>query len=322
MFLWKALFDRLNSCSYNAICLPGPPGTAQDAHVRGITNLFPLLSIAMINRLRTPAALIGTILIVVALVGIVRLLWGLLPIAVPPSDMVLVPADEFIMGSQEGSPDERPVRRVYLEAFYIDRYPVTSARYVQFLNAVGGPAGQCGGHICLDTQAENPDSRILYRQGRYVVEAGYEQHPVTNVSWYGAQAYCRYYDKRLPTEAEWEKAARGTDGRAYPWGDNLDPHKLNSDCRIGDTTPVGNYPTGVSPYWAYDMAGNVWEWVADWYRAYPGSPYQSPFFGEKYKVVRGGSWNHPGSDARTTCRDIAHPARRIHVVGFRCAREP
>ena len=258
----------------------------------------------------------------VALVGIVSLFRGLSSPTPPPSDMVLVPAGEFIMGSQGDSPDEQPVRRVYVEAFYIDRYPITNARYAQFLNAVGDTADQCGGHICLDTQAETPSSRILYRQGRYVVEAGYERHPVTNVSWYGAQAYCRHYGQRLPTEAEWEKAARGTDGRAYPWGDRFDLHRLNSDDRIGDTIPVGNYPAGVSPYGVYDMAGNVWEWVADWYRPYPGSPYQSPFFGEKYKVVRGGSWNHPGSDARTTRRDIAHPARRIHVVGFRCARQP
>ena len=277
---------------------------------------------AMVNRLRTPAALIGTILLVAALVGIISLFGGFSPPALPSSDMVLVPAGEFIMGSQEGSPDEQPVRRVHLKAFHIDRYPVTNAQYVQFLNAGGDPASRCGGHICLDTQAESPDSRILYRQGRYVVEAGYEQHPVTNVSWYGAQAYCRYQGKRLPTEVEWEKAARASDGRAYPWGDRFDPHRLNSDYRIGDTTPVGDYPAGVSPYGAYDMAGNVWEWMADWYRPYPGSPHQSPFFGEKYKVVRGGSWNHPGGDARTTRRDIAHPDRRIHVVGFRCAREP
>nr|HID12875.1 formylglycine-generating enzyme family protein [Anaerolineae bacterium] len=275
---------------------------------------------AMVNRLRTPAALMGIILIVAALASAVGLFLGLFPTALPPSDMVLVPAGEFIMGSEEGSPDEQPVRRVYLKAFYIDQYPVTNAQYAQFLNAV--EADLCEGHICLDTQTENPDSHILYQQGRYAVEPGYERHPVTNVSWYGAQAYCRYYGKRLPTEAEWEKAARGTDGQAYPWGDSFDPHRLNSDYRVGDTTPVGNYPAGVSPCGAYDMAGNVWEWVADWYQAYPGSPYRSPFFGEKYKVVRGGSWNHPGSDARTTRRDIAHPDRRIHVVGFRCAREP
>jgi formylglycine-generating enzyme required for sulfatase activity len=276
----------------------------------------------MVNHPRIPVALVRAILIVVALVGIARLLWGLFPIAVPAPDMVLVPAGEFIMGSQGHSPDEQPARGVYLEAFRIDRYPVTNAQYAQFLNAVESPAGQCEGNICLDTQAESPDSHILYWQGRYVVEAGYGQHPVTNVSWYGARAYCRYYGKRLPTEAEWEKAARGTDGRAYPWGDSLDPHKLNSDYRIGDTTPVGNYPAAVSPYGVHDIAGNVWEWVDDWYQAYPGSPYRSPFFGQKYKVVRGGSWNHPGSDARTTRRDIAHPARCIHVVGFRCARAP
>jgi formylglycine-generating enzyme required for sulfatase activity len=183
-----------------------------------------------------------------------------------------------------------------------------------------------------------------------VAERGYDDHPVTEVSWYGAQAYCEHRGKRLPSETEWEKAARGTEGAIYPWGEEFDPHKpprsgprlggdsdarrrglkakenscgikLNSDYRVGDTTPVGNYPDGASPYGAHDMAGNVWEWVADWYAAYPGSAYQSPFFGRKYKVVRGGSWNHPADDARCARRDIAHPARRLRVVGFRCVRD-
>jgi formylglycine-generating enzyme required for sulfatase activity len=276
----------------------------------------------VVNRPRIPVVWVGIILIVAVLTGAAALLLGLFSTVPPSPDMVLVPAGEFIMGSQESRPDERPARRVYVEAFYIDRHQATNAQYAQFLNTVEGPTSRCGGHVCLDTKEEDPDSHILYQRGRYVVEAGYEQHPLTNVSWYGAQAYCRHQGKRLPTEAEWEKAARGTDGRAYPWGDNLDPHKLNSDHRIGDTTPVGSYPAGVSPCGAYDMAGNVWEWVADWYQAYPGSEYQSRFYGEKYKVVRGGSWNHPGSDARATCRDIAHPARRIHVVGFRCTWAP
>jgi formylglycine-generating enzyme required for sulfatase activity len=153
-----------------------------------------------------------------------------------------------------------------------------------------------------------------------VVEKGYEDHPVTNVSWYGAQAYCETFGMRLPTEAEWEKAARGTDGRRYPWGNSTDPGKLNAAHRLGDTAPVGTHPEGASPYGVHDLAGNVWEWTADWYAAYPGSPHTSTFFGKKYKVVRGGSWNHPDSDASAAHRDLAHPARRIHVVGFRCAR--
>ena len=237
-----------------------------------------------------------------------------------PTGMVFVPAGPFLMGSEEGREDEAPMREVYLDAFYIDKYEVTNAEYAKFLNAIGGYVGRCEGHDCVDTKVENPDSHIIYQAGRYIAEVGYGDHPVITVSWYGAKAYCEHYSKRLPTEAEWEKAARGTDGRTYPWGNQFDPSRANVGYRVGDTTPVGSYPTGASPYGAYDMAGNVWEWVDDWYRAYPGSRYRSDFFGSKYKVVRGGSWNHPPRDARCACRDVAHPARRILVVGFRCAK--
>ncbi|MBS3784782.1 MAG: SUMF1/EgtB/PvdO family nonheme iron enzyme [Anaerolineae bacterium] len=223
------------------------------------------------------------------------------------------------MGSSNGHPDERPPHPVYLEAFYIDRFEVSNEQYLQFFEST---MGQRRSYTYLDPKTENPDSHIVYQNGRYTVEAGYEQHPVTLVSWYGAQAYCEDRGGRLPTEAEWEKAARGPNGRAYPWGDDLDRTRLNAGWRIGDTTPVGNYPTGTSPYGVHDVAGNVWEWTADWYQPYPASLYDSVFFGEKYKVVRGGSWNHPDWDARTTQRDLAHPARRIHVVGFRCATSP
>jgi formylglycine-generating enzyme required for sulfatase activity len=247
---------------------------------------------------------------------------GCLPRAASPGkEMVFVPAGAFWMGNEEGAADEGPLQQIYLEAFWTDRYEVTNAQYAEFLNATQGDPGRCGGHICADTKVENPDSHLLYEEGRYVAERGYEDHPVTEVSWYGAKAYCEHYGKRLPSEAEWEKTARGTDGATYPWGEEFDPHKLNSDDRVGDTTPVGSYPDGASPYGVFDMAGNVWEWVADWYDAYPGSAYRSPFFGHKYKVVRGGSWNHPGDDARCARRDIAHPDRRLRVVGFRCARD-
>lgn len=249
--------------------------------------------------------------------GLIRRSSGSVPAA--PA-LILVPAGEFTMGSHAGDPDARPARRLHVDAFYIGRYEVTNAEYADFLNATDGLVDRCAGHICLDTKLENPESHILSHQGQYVVETGYEEHPVAKVSWYGAQAYCRHFDMRLPTEAEWERAARGTDGRTYPWGDTADPGRLNAGSRVGDTTPVGSYPDGRSPYGVHDLAGNVWEWTLDWYEAYPGYRGDDSFFGEKYKVVRGGSWNHPDSDARAAHRDIAHPARRIHVVGFRCAR--
>jgi len=262
-----------------------------------------------------------------SLPGKVLLSWAVLSLLVfalggcdrgkAPEDMVYVPAGAFLMGSDSGHPDERPPHEVYLEGFYMDRYEVTVAEYAEFLNRRGRIYG-CDGHKCADVKSENPQSHIVSRGNGYVAEKGFERFPVTWVSWYGADAYCRSRHKRLPTEAEWEKAARGTDGRRYPWGDEFDPAKANAGGRSGPE-PVGSYPDGVSPYGLYDMAGNVWEWVEDWYHPYPGSSYSSPFFG-KYKVVRGGSWNHPYVDARTTSRDFAHPARRIGVVGFRCAR--
>jgi formylglycine-generating enzyme required for sulfatase activity len=244
--------------------------------------------------------------------------------------MVLVPAGGFLMGGAgadpKAGPDEKPQHTVFLDAFWIDRTEVTNARYVRFLNALGRHAAACGGHDCAETKVEDKYSHILRRSqdGRYVVESGFEDHPATQVSWYGAQAYCAWVGARLPTEAEWEKAARDDDGRSYPWGNKAaDCGKAQyGDCG-GATVAVGSRLAGASPYGALDMAGNVWEWVADWYDpAYYSSSVaqnpQGPDLGER-KVFRGGSWGYPAAFIRTSDRARNRPTYAGFNVGFRCA---
>ena len=251
-----------------------------------------------------------------------------------PAVMVHVPAGEFTMGSDEGGESERPEHTVYLDALYIDKYEVTNAQFAQFLNEQGNQVE--GGVTWLDLE----DDYCLIKQvsGDYQPKSGYEDHPVIAVSWYGARAYCQWAGKRLPTEAEWEKAARGTDGK-YPWGNTFDGSRLNFcdvNCPFDDwkdasaadgyayTAPVGSYPGGASPYGALDMAGNVWEWAADWYDSgyysqSPGHNPPGPDSGEE-RVMRGGSWDGPPLLMRSTHRLMGYPGLRFYVVGFRCAR--
>jgi formylglycine-generating enzyme required for sulfatase activity len=243
-------------------------------------------------------------------------------------EMICVPAGEFLMGStgadRKAGEDEKPQHTVYLDAFWIDRTEVTNAQYVRFLNALGGHAGTCGGRDCAETQVEDKYSHLLRQDGRYVVESGFGDHPATQVSWYGAQTYCEWAGARLPAEAEWEKAARGSDGRSYPWG-NESPDcdkEQYGDCG-GATVPVGSRPAGASPYGVLDMAGNVWEWVADWYEAsyYSRSPARNPqgVNSGVDKVFRGGSWGYPPAFTRTAERASNSPTYAGFNVGFRCA---
>jgi formylglycine-generating enzyme required for sulfatase activity len=215
--------------------------------------------------------------------------------------MVYVPGGEFIFGRDGGPEDESPQQVVEVAGFNIDKYPVTNAEYAKFVEATGHRVPR---HW---TDGKIPD--------------GKDDHPVVWVSWEDADAYAKWAGKRLPTEFEWEKAARGTEGLAYPWGDTFDATKCNSsESGLGDTSPVGAYPDGASPSGAEDMCGNVMEWTADWYQAYRGSLYANERYGQTHKVMRGGSWFDNADAVRTTTRKSGKPSFRFSTIGFRCAK--
>jgi formylglycine-generating enzyme required for sulfatase activity/tRNA A-37 threonylcarbamoyl transferase component Bud32 len=222
-------------------------------------------------------------------------------------EFVRVPAGEFTMGSDRG--DERPIHQVNLPEYLIGKYPVTNRQYQVFTRA-GGKMPQ------------------HWNDG--MIPAGKEDHPVAQVSWHDAHAFCDWLSKkggisvRLPSEAEWEKAARGTDARSYPWGNQLpDEKRCNYKNNVKDTTQVGKYsPQGDSPYGCVDMAGNVYEWTVDWYLAYPGNHVVDFDFGEKNRVVRGGSRVSSYLDIRVDIRNRADPAQSYDTLGFRCTSGP
>ena len=229
------------------------------------------------------------------------------PTPYPVTDiMVEIPAGPFTMGSDAGNEDEAPAHEVDLPAFEIDKFEVTNADFAQFVEATG-----------YQTDAEE-EGRTKNWRGAAV---GKDNHPVVFVSWNDAVAYCQWLGKRLPTEAEWEKAARGADGRMYPWGNDYDASKLNGKDRgLRGTAAIGSFADGASPYGVEDMAGNVWEWTADWYEAYPGSDYQSDYFGQRFRVLRGGAWFETADFVRTTVRNANTETAASDEIGFRCAR--
>ncbi len=249
--------------------------------------------------------------------------------------MALIPAGSFQMGSENGDTDEVPVHTVFLDVFYIDQYEVTNLQFAAFLNNQGNRSE--GGANWLDTIES--DVHIQQNDEVWQVDGGFANHPVMEVSWFGAQAFCEWRTARLPTEAEWEKAARGgLAGKPYPWGDEFNETMANfcdincgedwADATFDDgyakTAPVGSYPA--NGYGLYDMAGNVWEWLVDWYHSgfYGVSPENNPFGPENgdFKVLRGGSWLYYADSVRTTYRGRFIPSFTSPGIGFRCALSP
>lgn len=244
-------------------------------------------------------------------------------------EMVYVPAGSFMMGSEDGESDERPVHEVYLDAYWIDKYEVNNAQFAQFIKETG-----------YRTDAEIEGCSWVYFEGTLpcVMDVswkkprgsgsnnrGKEDYPVIHVSWNDALAYCEWAGRELPTEAQWEKAARGEDGRTYPWEEESpNPKLLNYDRNVGKTSAVGSYPAGASPYEVMDMAGNVWEWVRDWYDVdyYTVSPQQNPQgpASSTYRANRGGSWVEDGWIMRANNRGMVNPEFSANFVGFRCAK--
>jgi serine/threonine-protein kinase len=225
--------------------------------------------------------------------------------------MVYVPAGEFLMGSGDSDTmagsEETPPHMVYLDSFWIDRTEVTNAQYTRCVQA-----GVC----------KVPYMKLSFTRSSYYDNPSFNDYPVIYVSWNDAKIYCEWAGKRLPTEAEWEKAARSGTGSFWPWGNDWDASKANAEGRIGDTTAVGKYPTGASPYGALDMAGNVSEWVADWYSEnyYSVSPKDNPTgpSSGRYRVLRGGSWDYDRKHVRAASRNSQSPDERGYNIGFRC----
>ena len=247
-----------------------------------------------------------------------------------PEGMVLIPAGEFLMGSNDGASNEKPVHPVYVDAFYMDVYEVTNAQYKKFVDANPQWGPRYGDDIFYLVLWNMFDD---YPRGNY--PRGKGNHPVMYVSWYGAMAYAQWAGKRLPTEAEWEKAARGgLVGKKYPWGDSLDSSKANYGDNVGDTTPVGSYPP--NGYGLYDMAGNVNEWCLDAHDwdFYQNSPRRNPIGGadsisdvinnftnvKNLRVLRGGSWLDFPEYLRVADRSRDYPSLTLYLNGFRCAR--
>jgi len=222
-----------------------------------------------------------------------------------PEDTVYVPPGQFIMGEKDN------IRIAILkEGFFIDKYPVTNAQFCEFLNERGNQQEGSREWIYLGMSFEKERCRIRRCDDRFAVELSFEDYPVIYVTWYGAKEYAQWAGKRLPAEEEWEKAARGIDGRVYPWGNEFDKEKCDTnESGIGHTTPVEKYQEGCSPYGCLNMAGNVWEWIDS-----------CSDKKENCRMLRGGSWNYDRFKARCANRGRINLVIRNLNLGFRCAR--
>ena len=257
------------------------------------------------------------------------------PSSPPLPPLIKIPAGKFEIGSNsiDALDNERPAHKVYLDTYYIDRYPVTCGQYRVFMEAGGyenpGFWSKAGWEWLQIEQVGEP----LYWHD--VLSA--DNHPVCGVSWYEAEAYCRFVGKRLPTEAEWEKAvswdADMNRRRIYPWGDEeptpqhcncVDVTSPQKNCLIINTTPVDAYPDGQSAYGLYDTLGNVWEWTASWFDGYDGFEmypyvgYSQVYFDQQHRVLKGGSWATNPFALRSSFRNWYHPGVRQIFAGFRC----
>jgi formylglycine-generating enzyme required for sulfatase activity len=223
------------------------------------------------------------------------------------SEMATIPAGNFIMGEDYVKKAVGPKHKAFLEEYKIDRFDVTNRQYEEFVKKTG----------------RKPPKHWIEK--RVLIEK--KDHPVTFVSWFDAEAYCEWKGKRLPTEMEWEKAARGVDGRIFPWGNEFVRENANVYMLgIGDTTPVGQFEKGKSPFSVYDMAGNVFQWTFDWFKPYPNNQHlDNPNYGETHKVLRGGSfydcsYYKCGPSFQAFNRIALLPKTVSVSIGFRCAK--
>ena len=235
--------------------------------------------------------------------------------------MALIPEGSFTMGSNTGPDDEKPEHTIFVKAFFLDILPVSNADFAHFLNHQG-LQNQLGETFYDD---DDSDARIHRRNSIWQADIAYASHPVNEVSWVGARDYCAWLNKRLPTEAEWEKAARGIDGRKYPWGNAVPNPKLALfGAPYNSSAPVNAFPDGASPYGILDMAGNQWEWVSSAYHPYPyksddGRENQSA---GSIRSTRGGGHDSNAQEISTTQRGkylSRNPKAGHHNIGFRCA---